>query len=766
MKLVSRSVSLTLLFALTMFLSAALLFFIQPLFTKMLLPRYGGSPAVWNTCLVFFQGMLLAGYAYAHLVSAGLTMRRQVALQAVVLLLPLATLPIAAKDWEPPGAANPVPGLLGLLTLAVGLPFFVVSTTAPLLQSWFARSGDAAAQDPYFLYAASNLGSLGILVAYPLCLEPTLSLRAQSTVWAGGYAALLVLVLACGASACFGPDRDVAPGHDDAPSAALPGINAWTRFRWVALSAVPASLMISVTTYLTADIASVPLLWVLPLGLYLLTFVLAFARWQILPHGVMARIMPFFVIGLVLLLVTEASHPVWLVMLIHLATFFAIALVCHGELARSRPPAGQLTEFYLWLSVGGVMGGLLSALAAPMLFRSVAEYPLALVAACLLRPAPAIADPGKPLPKSVGLSFARVAPAHFDLLVPLALGLLTFALVMATNMAGLATPVGTAVAFGLPLMICYLLLFRPVRFGLGIAAIFLAAQFQTGVHGKVLHSERSFFGIHRVTLDPTGQFVQLVHGSTLHGMERLAIPALGSAYAGDDSTVVEGPEPLTYYHRSGPIGQVFGLPRLRQTRQPVAVVGLGTGSLASYIAADQEVDFFEIDPVVQRIAEDSRYFTFLKKCAGEYRIILGDARLQLAASTDGKYGLIVMDAFSSDAVPLHLVTREALNLYVKKLAAGGIIVCNVSSRYLEFRPVLADLASECGLVCLAHADVEITPQQREQGKAPSIWVVLARRTEDLGPLAVDLRWERLSSRPGAAPWTDDYANILSALKWE
>jgi phosphatidylglycerophosphate synthase len=559
------------------------------------------------------------------------------------------------------------------------------------------------------------------------------------------------------AIACRGLTKDFASPREHArPTPAAPSVTIGTRLRWVVLALVPTSLMLSVTTHLTADIASMPLLWVIPLALYLLTFVLAFARWQLLPHGAVARAMPLFVLVLVLLLVSEATEPVWLVMLIHLLTFFVAALVCHGELARSRPPASHLTEFYLWLSVGGVLGGLLTTLVAPLVFRSVAEYPLALVAACLLRPAPAPAVPEESPAISTHRPFSRIAPAWLDVLLPAALALLTLVLVLASNAAGLAGPSGTAVAFGLPLLISYLFLFRSARFGLGIAALLFAAQFHLGVHGQVLHAERSFFGIHRVTLDQTGEFVQLVHGNTVHGMERLANPTKEPNL----------PEPLTYYHRSGPIGQIFALPRLVKLRPPVAVVGLGTGSLASYVAQGQQADFYEIDPVVRRIAEDERFFTFLKKCVGEYRIIVGDARLRLADSTDGQYGLIVLDAFSSDAVPLHLMTREALDLYLDKLAAGGVIACNVSSRYLELRPVLGDLAGERGLACLACADLDVTVQESQRGKSPSIWVVLARRTEDLEPLMRDGKWEQLSGRPGVTPWTDDYANTLSALKWE
>jgi hypothetical protein len=339
--------------------------------------------------------------------------------------------------------------------------------------------------------------------------------------------------------------------------------------------------------------------------------------------------------------------------------------------------------------------------------------------------------------------------------LPGALLVLAATLVFVSNRAGLSGPLAAATAFGLPLLICYLLLLRPVRFALGIAALLFVAQFQTGVYGDVLLAERSFFGIHLVTIDPTGRFVQLVHGNTLHGMQRR-----------QESSAAAEPEPLTYFHRAGPVGQVFALPNPSRSHPPVAVVGLGAGSLAAYAAPGQPIDFYEIDPVVVRIAQDRKYFSFLPRSRGRCRIVLGDARLKLAQAPDGHYGLIVLDGFSSDAVPLHLITREAFAMYRRKLAAGGVIACNASSRYLELRPVLANLAGDGNMACLSRADLSISAGDVREGKSPSIWVVMARSLDDLQPLAGDVRWQPPAVPPGAAVWTDDHANVLSALKWE
>lgn len=793
---VPKSALLPALFSLTLFLSAALLFLVQPMFGKMVLPRFGGAPAVWNTCQVFFQASLLVGYVYAHLVSTRLGIRWQVVLHGIVLLVPLISLPIAvAAGWEPAGDASPVGSLLGLLAVSVGLPFVVVSTTAPLLQAWFARSDDAAAGDPYFLYAASNAGSLLALLAYPLVLEPALPLSAHRWVWSVGYVLLIGLVGACGVfvwrARNTNPSRSptLTPSHSHTstpqPSSS---VTALRRFHWLALAFVPSSLLLSVTLHITTDVAAVPLLWVVPLAIYLATFILAFARRQLIPAGFAARIMPLLVIVLVIVLVSEATHPTWLLMLVHFAAFFVVSLVCHGELARLRPPPERLTEFYLWLSLGGILGGLFSALVAPLLFWTIVEYPLVLVLACLLRPAPPVATdadgrlevPRKKKKKSAVADVApfdsrlpatgwRISPWQLDLILPIALGLAVAGLIWISQLVSepfdLTDIERLAMAFALPAVICYLFLYRPVRFALGIAALLLASQLRPSIHGQVLHVERSFFGVHRVAVDPTGKYMQLVHGSTVHGKQRLA-----DAPASSNSTPRPGPaEPLNYYHRRGPAGDLFALPQLTQERLPIAVIGLGTGSLAAYAQPEQPLDYYEIDPVVQKIAQDSRYFTFLAECRGDYRILLGDARLKMGGARDGQYGLIVVDAFSSDAVPMHLITREAVALYVQKLAERGVVAFHVSNRYLDLSPVLATLARELDLVCLVRADLEYRVD--EAGHDPSIWVVLARRQSDLEGLPrprpgvpASTVWSVVP--PGGSPvWTDERANLFSAWRW-
>src|SRR5579883_2188060 len=726
------------LFGLTLLLSSALLFLVQPMIGRMILPLLGGSPAVWNTCMVFFQALLLGGYLYAHLLPSWLGERRHALLHVAFLLLPLVCLPIALpRVSAPPDQSSPVLWLLGLLLLSIGLPFFVVATSSPLLQRWFAGLGHASSSDPYYLYSASNLGSLAALLGYPLLVEPLLPLAAQGRLWMAGY--IVFLLLAAGCAVCFwkssAPVQIKNGSTAPHPPAALP-ISWKQSLRWLLLAFVPSSLMLSITTYLTTDIAAIPLLWVAPLALYLLTFVLAFARKEWIPYQLLARWMPVVVLVLVLVLLSEATEPLILLVLLHLLGLFWISLLCHTTLARERPPSEQLTEFYLWLSIGGMLGGMFNAFLAPLLFSTPAEYPLMLVLACLLRTAPA-------------QTFHLL-----DIVLPVGLGLLATALIFSGLLFYVQPgPESVAWMFALPLVICYLFSQWPLRFGLGIGAILLAAVAYDGVYGRTLYRARSFFGIHRVTLDPTGSFRLLVHGDTVHGQQSVDP---GRAR-----------EPLSYYYRTGPIGQVFkalhGDERLRR----VGVVGLGTGALACYAESGQNWTFYEIDPAVVAIARDSGQFTYLTGGPIKPAIVLGDARLKLARNRD-RYGLLIIDAFNSDSIPTHLLTREALQIYRDHLSEDGILAFHISSRYFDLEGELANLAAhaEPPLVCLLQNDLAVDPREKQLGKSPSRWVVMAQGREALAKLIKQRKWHEARGRPDRAVWTDDYCNLLGVLKWE
>ena len=716
------------LFTTTLFASAFLLFLVQPMIAKMVLPLLGGSPMVWNTCMVFFQIALLAGYAYAHATTRWCSTRMQVALHAVLLALPLAVLPfIVQRDIVPPEGA-PVAWLLTLLTMTIGLPFFVLSTSASMFQRWFSRTNHRAALDPYFLYAASNVGSFAALIAYPAIVEPLLTVPDQSRLWTAGYAVFAVLAGACAIVAWRGTEAAASAGAFDeevSPSSRQ-------RARWVALAFVPSSLMLAVTTYISTDIAAVPLLWVVPLGLYLLTFVAAFSsRTEALRRH--ARVaFPLLLVPLALLMCTGAKLPQALMFVPHVLAFVTAAFLCHAELADGRPSPAHLTEFYLWISFGGMLGGLFNVLAAPFLFKSVAEYPLVLVVACFMLPARGRSEPS---------SRDRL----FDMGVPVAVG--GFAAAAAWLLPGGAGSPLLLAAFSVPAFIAFSQRRRPLRFALSMGALLLAGIMCVN-SGQTLYAERTFFGVYRVQRDTSGKYVALAHGTTLHGMQ---------AVSGKERM-----EPLTYYHRQGPFGQAFEAFSRVSPVENAAVIGLGVGTLAAYADPGQRWTFYEIDPAVERIARDTRYFTFLEHCGERCRVVIGDARLSLAHSSDEQYDLLTLDAFSSDAIPVHLLTSEALALYLTRLRPHGELLFHISNAHLSLAPIVARLAEQHGLVAMGQVDRH-QPGWPESRSASS-WVVMARHKEDLGTLGADARWTPLRSSAAAPLWTDDFSNILSVLQ--
>jgi SAM-dependent methyltransferase len=762
-----------LVYSAAIFASALLLFLVQPMAGKLLLPLVGGTPAAWNTCMLFFQALLLAGYAYAHWSTARFGPRRQAALHLGLVGVTLAVLyagpavrgngsgpldlPYSAPAWFA-GTENPVPALLAVLALTVGLPFFVLSATAPLLQRWFADTGHPSGRDPYFLYAASNLGSLAGLVAYPFVLEPALALRDQGKLWAAGFVVfgvlgvLAALLLWRSAPAAPAVAADDAPAADDPPP--TPERRAW----WVLMAAGPSSLMLGCTTFLTTDIAPVPLLWVVPLGLYLATFILVFARRKVVPDVLPRMLAPILIVALLVTLLMGVTQPIWLLVPLHLTTFFVVALALHGALAADRPGTSRLTEFYLWMSLGGVLGGLVNALIAPVLIRhaGLIEYPLALTLAAALVPA------------------EKPSPRHWtDVVLPMLVGGITLCVILIVDSRlKLQGSLRNAVAYGVPAVLAFTLVGRPLRYGLGLLALWLAASYTPGQSAPLV-LERNFFGVLKVaewkeegeTAVATAEGLRqnkreyvvrrLVHGSTTHGLQS------------DKFVDADGRHlPLSYYHTTGPIGQVF-----RQVIEPgpagqrVAAVGLGTGSLAYYARPDQDWVFFEIDPAVKRISTEENYFAYWGECrAASKRLELGDARLRLALEPDASFDLIVLDAFSSDAIPIHLITREALELYLRKLKPTGRVALHVSNRYLELVPVLAKLGASFDPPLLGinwHDD-----GNEDIGKYGSEWVLMAPTAEGLGRLGrKPSMWDPLTAKPETPLWTDDFSNVWSVFQW-
>jgi hypothetical protein len=729
----------TLLFGITIFVSSALLFSIQPLIAKMLLPLLGGTPAVWNTCMLFFQAVLLAGYAYALLVSRW-PLRRQLIAQLVLLCLAFVSLPIGLSvRWinSVPASGDPSLWLLACLAATVGLPFFIISSNSPLLQKWFSRTASESARDPYFLYAASNAGSLLSLLAYPVLIEPVLTLRAQSRLWTIVYA-LMVLLISVHAFLLYRSKTSETTATEVVVNDDEPKLTWNRRLRWLLLAFAPSSLMLGVTNYITTDIASVPLLWIIPLALYLLTMVFAFARRKFVSSRLTDLIVPgATVVLLMLYLADSAGRGSRVLIIFHLAYFFFAALMCHSQLAGDRPGPTHLAQFYVWLSLGGVLGGVFNALVAPMVFNSVVEYPLAIVLACLL------------LPKVLEQQPDGLRQRRLDFALPV----LIFAMTMGLGwLADHVAPVqmsGSVFVVVLPLFVSYPLRKRPVRFALSIGGVILAAGLVTGVGQHTLHAERNFFGVIRVVNDPNRGVHSFLHGSTVHGRENVA-PERRC-------------EPLSYYHQDGPLGRIFAEVERSRPQANVGIIGLGIGGTTAYARADQHWTFYEINPAVVSVARTSQYFSYLNDCAkAQVKIVLGDARLQLHSAPDRGYDVLVLDAFSSDAIPVHLMTQQALDLYLSKVAPGGLIVFHISNRNLDLTQVVADLAHSRELSALSMRDMT---EPQVNGRDPSHWVVLARNAADYGALANDSFARPLQSSGERNLWTDDFSNIISVFKW-
>ena len=791
---------LTGLFSLTLFLSATLLFSAQPMIAKMLLPSLGGTPAVWNTCMVFFQAILLVGYAYGHLVASRPNKLIQFPIHFGLIFLATVFLPLGLGNYLSVSFVSnskTILAVLGILTMSIGLPMFIVSTSAPILQKWFSRTSHPSATDPYFLYSASNAGSLTALVAYPTLIEPNFVLQQQSRIWSLGYLLLSFLIILC-AAIRWQPhllkhgakSRRVSDGETPRLQSPrenpLPGLRA--RIRWTALAFAPSSWMLALTTYITTDIASVPLFWVIPLALYLLTFILAFAKNSFIPVETCERALPIGALAVIYLLLSQATQPVWLLMSIHMSVFFIAGLACHGRLAAERPSREHLTEFYFWISLGGVLGGLFNALVAPLFFTRILEYPITIIAACCLRTRPTLknATSSNPTPMiepiAIGKSpstppqdlsacneesqcpsveseiskpmwtLLKRKPA-FGIAVAFIPGLVSIigATVLVPNL-GLPFQISMAIVFGTPLILGFLMVDVPIRFGLALAGVVVGSLFAPDGHGRTLHSERNFFGVLRITQDPIGPFRRLVHGSTLHGRQFIN-PARHC-------------EPLSYYHRSGPLQNIFKVAVRTSGCTNVAVIGLGAGSAACYSTPNQQWTFYEINPAVVAIARNTNYFSNLSTCmTAESKVVLGDARLRLHDAQPHPYELMILDAFSSDSIPVHLLTREAIDLYISKLAHNGILAFHISNRSLDLKPVLGDLASHLGLVCFSFNQTELFPFEIAQGKDASHWMVMAQKKEDLGNIPRYDLWLPVRARSNPEVWTDEFSNILRALNW-
>ena len=723
-------------FGATIFVSAGLLFSVQPLFAKIVLPTLGGAPSVWSVALVFFQAALLAGYLYAHLLTRYLPGRQSVLVHLLVMVAAIVALPLGmASGWGTPPPQGAELWLLGLFTVSIGLPFFALSANAPLLQAWFARTGHPAAKDPYFLYAASNVGSFSALLSYPFLVEPFTGLSQQTNVWSLLFVVLIVMISVCAVLLLRTPN--MLPSYTAADASRESAPSRRDALIWVALGAVPSALLVAVTAHISTDVAAVPLLWVLPLALFLLSFVIVFQSNPIISHEFFVRIQPGVVALLIAALLFRNLQSIFLIIGLNLAAFFVTAMVCHGELARRRPAARHLTEFYLWLATGGVIGGIFAGLIAPNAFNWVAEYPLLIVAGILCRP---------------GLSIPRGRQSW-----------LTFAVMLGSLAAAVFSfrvlgiwPESNAFQgmIGIGLLLSVIFLSYDVLRLAGAFACILVLIYAYLAEGENAQTVRSFFGVHKIYETSTSQLGVrvLMHGTTIHGAQIIS---------GDMKSADGRPSTVTYFGPQSPMAVLFDAVKEKKGG-PIraAVVGLGAGMVACYMREKDALDFYEIDRTVVEIATDPAKFEFVSACKPDAKIVLGDARLTLADTPDGQYDLIVMDAFSSDAVPVHLLTREAMALYLRKLAPGGLIASHVMNRHLELPSVVAGVASANGLVTRIMYSGGV---DGEQYLFASSVAAAGRSDEDFGPLLKSGDWLVQEPDPDQWVWTDDYSNIIGAV---
>lgn len=718
------------LFIATIVTGSFLLFLTQPMVARMALPRLGGAPAVWNSAMLVYQSLLLGGYAYAHFLSR-LRPRRQAGLHIAFFGLAALWLPIGVTAALPPADVAPAVWVPWFLLSSIGPLFFIVSAQAPLMQRWYAL--ESTRGEPYALYAASNLGSFAGLISYPLVVEPSLTLAQQSLFWTAGFALLVLMVAGCALT---------IPGDavEQKSATASPAPRPARILHWVVLAAVPSGLMLSTTTHLTTDIVAVPLLWVVPLSLYLLSFVIAFAK---------GRGPAAFIIGLAPLLMliaggfafSDGSNRPILSAVLDLLLLFIVAVALHGEMYRLRPKPDHLTSFYLAMAAGGALGGLFCALIAPTVFDWAYEHPLLVIAAAILVPQTPLFD-----------WVERIGPRWRPLLPILAL----IASLVADRRIWTSFPDHGAVAISVAIALIGLLYIgHRTLFAICVAALMLSyggwriAELSLGDARS-----RSYFGIYSVADRGDGSARTLTHGTTLHGIQNL----------------VPGQEtyPTTYYSPGSGVGLAMrAAETLYGPNAHIGVIGLGTGTLACYAVPGQDWRFFEIDPGIVRIARGSGRFTFLSRCAPQAKIVLGDARLSLAQEPPGRLHILAVDAFSSDAVPIHLLTREAFRVYGRAMTPDGLLLVHISNRYLDLRPVIAAAAKAEGW---HGALVEHFPTEEEVSRNASIsvWIALSRNPDKIDDL-IDAgdrvtMWLDLKPRPGFSGWSDDYATIIPLLK--
>ncbi len=739
------------IYTLTIFTSAFLLFLVQPMISKLLLPHLGGSPAVWNTAMVFFQSFVLLGYLYTHFSGKYLGTKRQVWLHIILLLVSLIWLPIALEtNLSFSSSEYPISWIIVSLLLSLGLPFFLLATNAPLIQHWIANSNHPSAKNPYFLYSASNVGSLLALLSYPFIIEPVFGLSEQTFNWSFLYGLYVVLVVAC-AILLY---RNYKPISNPDNSTDKVSIAPSTKLRlyWLALAFFPSSLMLGVTTYIATDIASMPLFWVIPLALYLITFIIAFSKYGKTTDYALS--LQTLIVPLVAFTMVYSMNDMYMNIAIHLTAFFVSALACHGLLARNKPSPKYLTEFYVWMSFGGMLGGLFNSIIAPQLFTKTIEYSLVFVGCLLVRP---IIDKTRThkqfiLDAAIPGLFTAILIAIFYIGNEIVGGYAAL-LRDPTQIKAIAeTLPSLGYASFLVIMVTYIVIMiaidltykRPLRLTLIIASLFLSSHLYHEINGSststtYAYEKRNFFGTTRILHNDNSSI--LVHGTTRHGFQ---------------SREPEYKNMLSSYYV--PLKTVREFLNTKARKQPYAVIGLGAGTTACMRDDMGVIDFYEIDPDMVAVAKNTKYFTYLRDCKSAKNIIIGDGRIKIGEAKDQHYGLIVVDAFSSDAIPVHLLTKEAVQTYANKLHPNGVIALHVSNRYLELEPIAARIGTAIGLTA-----IEITKYEYNKLDYGSSWVLLTRDQQYV-ERTNKYEWKLLRPNIEDNLWTDQYSNIIDVIR--
>lgn len=702
---------------LTLFFSAFLLFLIQPIIPKKLLPIMGGTTELWNTCILFYQIVLLAGYAYTHFASRLLTPRRHGILHLALMIGAVAFLPLTLNlNTQSTPTEEPIKWVLTTLALTVGPLFFLLSTTAPLVQRWFFATSSHKTNTPYHLYAFSNAGSMAALFGYVLIIEPGLTYTHQTEWWSLGYW-FFIFIVGIVALNVIVRNPHSEPAEKDSSATSEP--SAQDRLWWILLAFVPSSLMLGVTSYITSNLATVPLLWVLPLAAYLLTFILTFWKRQLHAGRVLFSLQKTLFILVTLDYLT--NHVVIgligakSLILLQLATFSINAFMCHNELSQRRPHAKHLTEFFFFIAVGGALGGVFNALIAPAIFSTIIEYPIVLAIAYFV--------------------------IHYDSRQPI---------------SGYGVDILTSAVFGFTVFLANTYVFNSnslaLRSGFLLYAVvfFFVARKRYltialcgalicigGDYSSASYVKRSYFGTYKVSVSSNPNKTELMNGKISHGRQYHS-PELRA-------------EPQLYYSKDEPFGIVYSAITKRRAIHSVGVVGLGAGTMATYAEAGQRWVFYEIDPIVIEIASNPAYFTYLSDSKGTVEIKAGDGRLLLANAPEDFFDIIVIDAFSSDSIPIHLLTKEAFDMFLSKLTDRGVILYHISNAYLDLSRPLRELAAKEGkdsLYC----------------RVSSQWFVIMKNSEDFKALGELPICKEIEAREGFRLWSDDYSSIIGALK--